>query len=144
MRAELEARVRFEALLAEIAARFVSLSADEVIGEIEEAQRRLCEHLGFDRSSLFQFAGANQRSPFLLRHLHQPKEAAVPGPAMDGRSWFPWIVGQLQHGEPVLISRLDDLPVEAQHATSRLCGSMGPSPWQCFRYRREKDWWLPH
>ena len=49
---ELEERLRFETLLTDISARFVNLPADQIDGEIEDAQRRICEFLNLDRSSL--------------------------------------------------------------------------------------------
>ena len=54
LRTELEERLRFETLLAEISARFVNLPADRIDSEIEDAQRRICEFLDLDRSSLGQ------------------------------------------------------------------------------------------
>ena len=50
----LEERLRFETLLAETSARFVNLPADQIDSEIEGAQRRICEFLTLDRSSLGQ------------------------------------------------------------------------------------------
>ena len=41
LRAELEERLRFEALLADLSARFVHVPADQVDRLIEEAQRRI-------------------------------------------------------------------------------------------------------
>jgi hypothetical protein len=52
--AELEERLRFETLLAETSSRFVNLPADRIEVEIEDTQRRICEFLGIDRSSLGQ------------------------------------------------------------------------------------------
>ena len=56
LRAELEERLRFEALLADLSARFVHVPADQVDGLIEEAQRRIVQALGLDRSTLLQRA----------------------------------------------------------------------------------------
>lgn len=52
--AELDEPLRFERLLAEISTFFINLPADRIDGEIEVAQRRVCEFLDLDRSSLFQ------------------------------------------------------------------------------------------
>jgi len=52
LRNELEERLRFETLLAEISAHFVNLPADRLDSEIEGAQRRILEILDLDRSSL--------------------------------------------------------------------------------------------
>ena len=50
----LEERLKFETLLAELSVRFVNLPADRIDGEIQDAQRRICEFLDLDRSSLWQ------------------------------------------------------------------------------------------
>ena len=50
----LEERLRFEALLAELSAHFVNLPSDQIGSEIEDAQRRICELLDLDRSTLWQ------------------------------------------------------------------------------------------
>jgi len=68
--AELEERLRFETLLAELSAHFVNLPADRMDSEIEDAQRRICEFLDLDRSALFQVP---EREPgvLLLTHIHR-------------------------------------------------------------------------
>ena len=50
----LEERLSFEALLANLSARFVNLPIDRVSDEIEDAQRRIFELLKLDRSTLWQ------------------------------------------------------------------------------------------
>jgi hypothetical protein len=67
MHTELEERLRFETLLAEISSRFINLRADQIDGEIESAQRRICELLDIDRSSLWQ---VTEREPGVLRLTH--------------------------------------------------------------------------
>lgn len=54
LQAQLEERIRFETLLADLSARFVGLPAEALDREIEDAQRRICETLGLDRSTLGQ------------------------------------------------------------------------------------------
>jgi len=56
----LEERLRFETLLAETSSRFINLPADQIDGEIEGAQGRICEFLNLDRSSLGQ---VHEREP---------------------------------------------------------------------------------
>lgn len=60
LRKELEDRLQFERLLADLAAGFVGLPADQVDGAIEDAQRRILETLALDRSSLFQFSAEGE------------------------------------------------------------------------------------
>lgn len=70
LRAELEERLQFEALLSEISACFVNLSIGEVDAAIEDAQRLICERLDLDRSSLWQFLPQNP-DVMLMTHLYE-------------------------------------------------------------------------
>ena len=72
MHTELEERLRFETLLAETSSRFVNVPADQVGGEIEGAQRRICELLDLDRSTLWQVSGKEPVS-LVLTHVYQPQ-----------------------------------------------------------------------
>ncbi len=73
MRTELEERLRFEVLLAETSLRFVNVPADQVDGEIEAAQRRICEFLNLDRATLWQLSEKEPR--MLLTHAHHTQGA---------------------------------------------------------------------
>ena len=57
--AELEERLRFETLLANLSARFVNVPPDHVDAEIVDAQRSICECPGFDFSALWQQPAGN-------------------------------------------------------------------------------------
>ena len=109
---ELEERLRFETLLDDISARFVNLPADQIDNEIEEAQRDVCECLGLDLSSLWQFPAENQ--PLLtLSHLYRPLGGPpIPEP-MDAQEYFPWTLEQLVTGKVVAVSSIEDVPPEA-------------------------------
>ena len=134
--AELQDRLRFETLLSDLIARFVRLPPGQVDAAIEDAQRRFCEELGLDRSSLWQPV-ADDPDAVLVTHFFQaaggfssvhpqtvgpPPDAgsALHGPPglpsykrLDVRAFCPWIYGELRRGETVVISRLDELPDEA-------------------------------
>ena len=69
--AEPDKQLRFERLLAEISTFFINLPADRIDSEIEVAQRRICEFLDLDRSSLFQVPEAEPET-MLLTHVYQP------------------------------------------------------------------------
>jgi formate hydrogenlyase transcriptional activator len=104
---------RVETLLIELSARFISLSPEHVDLEIHEAQRKICEYLGFDRSSLVQQSVADPTA-FLLTHLYQKPHMPPPVPGTpDIRPLFPWTVEQILRGITILISKLDDFPPEA-------------------------------
>jgi two-component system sensor kinase FixL len=107
----LEERVRFEELLANLSARFVNLPPERIDSEIADAQRRICELLDVDRSTLWQVSEREPRA-VLLTHVHQPPGIQKPPEHMDGRDFFPWTVQQVLGGETLVISSISDLPAE--------------------------------
>jgi formate hydrogenlyase transcriptional activator len=108
----LEERLRFETLLAELSVHFVNLSADQIDSAIEDAQRRICELLDIDRSTLWQVSEGDSGT-LLLTNLHQPQDILTPPERMNARDFFPWTVQKLLGGETVIISKMTDLPPEA-------------------------------
>ncbi len=111
-RLQLEERLGFETLLSEISARFVNLPPDRMDNEIQFAQRRICELLDIDRSTLWQVREEEPRA-LLLTHLHQPPGSAPPPERMNAWDFVPWVVQQALAGETVIISNPADLPPEA-------------------------------
>ena len=112
LRTELEERLRFETLLAEISARFLNLPADRIDSHIEDAQRRICKLLDLDRSALWQVPEQEPGS-LLLTHVHQPPGALAPVERMNAWDFFPWTTKKVLDGETVTISKMTDLPPEA-------------------------------
>jgi PAS domain S-box-containing protein len=108
----LEERLKFETLLAELSAHFVNLPADRIDSEVEDAQRRICELLDLDRSTLWQVP---EREPgaLLLTHLHRPSGSLSPPERLDARVSFPWMAQKVLDGETVTFSKITDLPPEA-------------------------------
>jgi hypothetical protein len=90
--------IRFETLLASLSAHFVNLPADRIDSEIEDAQRRICELLDLDRSSLWQIC---EEAPGTMKitHLHQPPGNLVPAESMNLRDFFTWAEQKLLGGE---------------------------------------------
>ena len=54
LRTEAEDRLRFEMLLTELSAHFVSVTFESIDHEIVDAQRRIVQELDLDRSTLAQ------------------------------------------------------------------------------------------
>ncbi|MHC9541319.1 MAG: ATP-binding protein [Vulcanimicrobiota bacterium] len=107
---DLEIRLRFEAMLADLSAHFINLPAEQVDGEIIEAQHRVCECLGIDLSAVWQWTDAPHS--LKLTHLYRPIGGPpLPEPA-DSQEMFPWCMSQLRAGKIVAIS-VKDLPPEA-------------------------------
>jgi formate hydrogenlyase transcriptional activator len=107
-------RLNFEILLAEIAADFVSIPRDRIDTAIIDAQRRICHHLGFERSVIWQF---NDKSPGMMRlsHVHDISDGQLPDAPFDALASFPWGFGQVLNGKTFTLTRTEDLPDEARH-----------------------------
>src|SRR5512143_1842141 len=112
LRTELEERLRFETLLAETSSLFVNIPSDRLDNEIEDTQRRICEFLTLDRSTLWQLTEKGSGA-LLLTHLYQPPGFAPPPETMDAKKYFPWTTQKALAGETVPIAKMSDLPPEA-------------------------------
>ena len=104
--------MRFERLLAEISTFFINLPANQIDGEIEHAQRRICEFLDLDRSTLWQVAEGEPET-LLLTHFHQPPESLSPPERMNLKDFWPWTLQKILAGDTLAISKRTDLPAEA-------------------------------
>ncbi|MFO1425319.1 MAG: sigma 54-interacting transcriptional regulator [Candidatus Competibacteraceae bacterium] len=109
---ELEDRLRFETLLADLSARFANLSPEEVDREIENALRCLAEALQADRATLGRLTEDG-------RDLVVTHAFAVPGvetfplvPSLATEA--PLLSRTLLGGRPFVMARLSDLPPEAE------------------------------
>jgi PAS domain S-box-containing protein len=114
LRAELGERLRFETLLADLSAHFVSVPADQTDHEIENAQRRICECLSIDQCSLWQSLPSDPEI-LLLTHLYRTHESELPPPPqrMKGEESFPWATRKLKANEIISIPRTTEAPPEA-------------------------------
>ena len=114
LQAELDTSHRLQELLADLAVRLINQPAvGDPSDEIERAQRRLCDLLGFDRSTLWYLTGPDGET-LRLRRIVQPETAPVPPQQMNATEHFPYLVEQIQAGAPVLVARLADLPAAAE------------------------------
>ena len=86
LQGQIEERIRFETLLADLSARFVRVPAEALDHEIQEAQRRICETLGLDRSTLGQPNKAGE--PHFTHSWVMPGYA--PAPDFPPKDLFPW------------------------------------------------------
>jgi len=122
LRAELEARLKFERLLSEISAHFVNLPADLIDGEIEAAQRRICESLDLDLMAVWQLSN---EAPVVLTatHYYTVQQGPQP-PGLLSQEDFPWFVKQLMAGRFVAISSLEEMPAEAAQ-DREVCRQLG-------------------
>lgn len=109
---ELHEPLPFERLLAETSTFFINLPADKIDNEIVAAQRRICEILDIDRSTLWITSDIDP-GVLLLTHIHQPSEIPSPPERMSTKDVFPWTAQKVLGGETLAISKMTELPAEA-------------------------------
>jgi formate hydrogenlyase transcriptional activator len=119
--ADLAERLRFESLVSDLSATFVNLAAGEVDSAIEDAQRRIVEELGLDRSSLFQLDASGND----LLFTHQWARAGMPAAPdrLSARESFPALLERVLAGDVVAFSSVDDVQGTIDRETLRRFGA---------------------
>jgi formate hydrogenlyase transcriptional activator len=102
----------FERLLTEISTLFINLPADRIDNEIKAAQRRICEFLDIDRSTLW-ITSEDDPGTLLLTHSHQLPGIPSPSERMSTKDFFPWTAQKVLDGETLAISKMTELPAKA-------------------------------
>ena len=107
----LEGASAFESFLAGLSTRFTGLPGDRVDAEIGRALRDLCEFLGTDRATLFEFS-VDGASLAPSHSWARPPVEPYTNPLL--REELPWYHAQLLRGESIRFERMpDQLPSEA-------------------------------
>jgi PAS domain S-box-containing protein len=105
-------RPGFERMLSELSAEFIRFPAEHLDGLIEDAQRRVCESLGLDMSTLWQ-STEDDPGLFTMTHYCRLREGPpLPLPMTSG-DFFPWTTKELLVGKIISVSSLDELPADA-------------------------------
>jgi transcriptional regulator with GAF, ATPase, and Fis domain len=112
LRRELEERLRFETLIADLSSKFVHLPAGQVDREVEDAQRRVCEFLGLDLCVLWQWTCDMPRY-ITITHLYRPLGGPPPPERIDAEDMAPWCSRQVLAQKIVAVESMDSLPREA-------------------------------
>ena len=112
LRTELEARLRFETLIADLSSKFINLPAEKVDREIEDAQRRVCECLGLDLAALWQWSAETPRY-FKMTHLYRPLGGPPVPERFDAQEVFPWCLQEVRAGRIIMFGSLEEAPAEA-------------------------------
>lgn len=111
LRSELEARLRFETLLADLSATFVNQRPERISEVIDTTLQKLVAALGHDRSTVAEFRGHN-RSVVVTHSFTVPGVQPFPtGAVIDDQ--LPWYIEQLRQGKTVFVHSVDDIPTEA-------------------------------
>ena len=109
---DLEERLRFESMLADLSSGFVNVDPAAVDREIENAQRRVCECLGLDLAALWQLS-PDETGVFEMTHLYRPIEGPPVPDDFDARKVNPWALERIFAGEVIWLRSIGDAPPEA-------------------------------
>jgi len=117
---ELEERLRFQLLLADISGRFVNIPVEDIDTEIESSLRRLGEHYDIDFCEVSLFS--DNQSCLLPTHVWHTEAGAPLGSMCEPipRDDFPWYFDQLVQGQSLRVSQISDLPEQAGRERARL------------------------
>jgi len=118
LRHELEERLRFETLLADISARYINLPADRIDSVIEDDQRAICECLDIDLSALWQWSEDSPRF-MTVTHLYSPPDGPSRPEGIDAEKAFPWVLQKMLAGNTLAYSTEDMVPEAAADQESR-------------------------
>jgi formate hydrogenlyase transcriptional activator len=110
-RLKTEEHLRFERLISDLSAGFVNLPHHEVDSGINRGLRSISEFFNVDRCTIGLFSEEGTRLVRLFEYLSPGAEAA---PESISKEQMPWYIEQLLQGNPVVFSRLEDLPSEAE------------------------------
>jgi len=100
------------ALIADLSSKFINLSPGEVDREILDAQRRVCEVLNLDLSTLWQWAPENP-GEIILTHADRPLGGPPTPERMEAQAYFPWCLSELRAGRVIALGSVEDAPFEA-------------------------------
>lgn len=104
----LDRRFAIEAAISRSSARLSACPAERVDYEIEEGLRAIVESEEIDMASWFVF---DSRS---AAHIYSGHKGAPLEPSFYTGPELPWVTQRLLHDESVVLSKLDQLPLEAE------------------------------
>jgi formate hydrogenlyase transcriptional activator len=107
---DLEARLRFEMLIADLSSKFINAPAASVDSEIMDAESLICEFLGLDLAALWQWS---VETPGVLTPTHVYARAGLQAPGQMRQEHFPWYLQEMLAGRMIVVSSLEELPAEA-------------------------------
>ena len=102
--------LQFERMVASLSSKFATLQLETLPHAILPALEQICAILHVDRSSLVQFSDDAKIEACHSRGRHGDDAANAD---LRIESWR-WLLGELADGRPVVLSRPEDLPMEAQ------------------------------
>jgi PAS domain S-box-containing protein len=109
----LREQLRIETLVAELAARFVGVAAQDAEQAIRDALQGICACLNLDMATLWEPPQGNPHSQ-VLKHIYRRDDGSPLPDVIDAQDYCPWILAQLRKtGATVAVTDVAALPPEA-------------------------------
>ena len=118
---------QFEHLLAALSSRFAALQLDNLAQVLSSALEQVCVALNVDCGSLLEFSEEGRVRGCCTRIRPGIDDVHVD---IEPDNWR-WLVGRLLDRQPVVVSRLQDLPMEALGERVTRGGPDCPRCWPC-------------
>jgi formate hydrogenlyase transcriptional activator len=113
LKSALRERLKFEALLSDLCARFIIMSPEEADREIENALEQIMKFFQVDRCGLVRVL--KDKDSWEITHLVEMEGVVLPLPVNTElpTKMFPWALKRLERHEVVVFDSLLELPAEA-------------------------------
>ncbi|HKZ07859.1 MAG TPA: ATP-binding protein [Methylomirabilota bacterium] len=115
-------RVRFEALLADEAATFSTVSAADVDREIERALRRIADFLEVDWGNLMEYSDDRRTARITHSWVAEGVDRQPSAPPVES---LPWVARRIEEGQVVRFSRPEELPADSAAVDRRTFHAIG-------------------
>ena len=103
-------RLEFEQLITDLSGELAQLPPDKTDAAVTSALGRIVEHLGMDRSTLFEIRA---RSNEVHTRYSYSRPGIKPAPSIRVDNRFPWMWSMLSQNEIISLSSPDDIPADA-------------------------------
>ncbi len=107
----LEEKLEFEKLISELSSKFISITWTQIDEEIDNSLKTLVEFLRFERGTLLELSSSGD--DLVVSHQFAQPGIRLTSGSYSSKESVPWFFSQLMAGKTLILSKLDDLPLEA-------------------------------
>lgn len=115
----LQAEMDLERCLSQVALGLVGVPLHDIDERIDDALKQVARGSGFDRSYIFLFSGDSGRMEIAYRWCPDRKRQKRAEFRPLSVEEMPWLVSRISCLEPVVVSRIEEIPAEAVEEMAR-------------------------
>jgi formate hydrogenlyase transcriptional activator len=113
----LQEQLEFERFVAELSGQFINVPVEQIADASRDGLRRVCEHLGLDRSACYAIDADGVPATFAIW-----TGSGVPSPTPAPTS-FPWALARIRAGLTAAFSSLAEVPDDVERASYDAAGT---------------------